>query len=417
MQPPDRLVDVIDGCRSCGSSRVVPFLSLGSTPLADGLVSPSQVAEQEELRFPLEVGFCAECSLVQLFHTVAPELLFCRDYPYYSSFSDTVLEHSRRNALRLLEQERLVPDDLVVELASNDGYLLRNFVERGVSVLGIDPAPGPAEAARRIGVETLTEFFDDPLAHRLRAQGIAARVIVANNVLAHVADLNDFVAGLRTLLTDDGVGSIEVPYVRDLIEQREFDTIYHEHLCYFSVTALVGLFRRHDLELTAVDRLPIHGGSLRLTIRPRGAEVDASVTRLMGEERSAGLDRIAYYSAFAAEVEEIRRRLRGVLDEVRSAGGRIAAYGAAAKGATLLNYASIGGSIVDFVVDRNPHKHGKLMPGVHLPIRPTEALVTEQPTHVLLLAWNFRDEILEQQREYRDAGGRFIVPIPEPAIL
>jgi SAM-dependent methyltransferase len=417
MPPREELVETIDGCRSCGSPDVTPFLSLGTTPLADGLVLPSELERGEEHRFPLEVGFCHGCSLVQLFHTVSPELLFCSDYPYYSSFSETLLKHSRANVLRLIDEERLGPDHLVVELASNDGYLLRNFVERGIPVLGIDPATGPAEAAQRIGVETMTEFFGEPLARRLRHEGRAARVVIANNVLAHVADLNGFVAGLRTLLTDDGVASIEVPYVRDLIEHREFDTIYHEHLCYFSVTALVQLWRRHDLELVDVERLPIHGGSLRLSVRRSGAAIRASVTQMLAEEAADGLDQFDYYTTFAREVEGVRQRLHALLAEVQRDGGRIVAYGAAAKGATLLNYTAIGRSLIDFVVDRNPHKQGKLMPGVHLPIRSPDSLIIERPSHVLLLAWNFRDEILAQQRDYREAGGRFIVPIPDPAIL
>lgn len=408
-------MNTVQSCRSCASENLVPVLSLGKTPLADRLLT-AQMLDQPEPKFELTVHFCQDCSLVQIAETVPPETLFCEDYPYYSSFSEALLRHSRANAEELIESRRLGPNSLVVELASNDGYLLCNFVERGISVLGIDPAQGPAKVAQDRGVETLCTFFTFDLARKLRAEGRAADVMIANNVLAHVADLNGFVAGIATLLKDSGTAVIEVPYVRDLIEHCEFDTIYHEHLCYFSVTALTRLFARHGLTLNDVRRLPIHGGSLRLFVGHEKS-VSRAVERMLEEERDLGVDRVDFYRDFAVRVRGIRTALRSLLDGLKAEGKRIAAYGAAAKGATLINYADIGSEYIDFVVDRNTHKQGCFMPGKHLPISPCERLLEDMPEYTLLLAWNFSKEIMQQQSEYLRRGGKFIVPVPEPRVI
>jgi SAM-dependent methyltransferase len=400
-------------CRSCGAPTPPPFLDLGRTPLADALVDPAAAGHEE--RFPLAVTACGDCSLVQVTEDVSPERLFVDNYLYFSSFSPALLDHARRHAEDLVARRGLDEQSLVVEVASNDGYLLRNFVERGIPVLGIDPAPGQAGVAEAAGIPTLREFFGPELARRLRAER-AADVIVANNVMAHTPDPNGFAEGIAHLLADDGIATIENAYVRDLIERCEFDTIYHEHFSYFSCTSVERLMRRHGLHLVDVEHLPIHGGSLRFHVARRPAP-RARVEAMLAAEAEAGLTGPGFYSAFGERVEALRADLLALLGGLRADGASIAAYGAAAKGATLLNYAGIGPELIDFVVDRNPHKQGLLMPGVRVPIHAPERLLEERPDYVLLLAWNFAEEIAEQQRDYLDAGGRFVVPVPAPEVL
>jgi len=383
--------------------------------LADALRRKEQLSQAEPV-FPLTVAFCPHCSLVQLLETVPPEVLFCQDYPYYSSFSPALLQHSRANALDLIDSRHLNSSSLVIELASNDGYLLKNFVEAGIPVLGIDPADGPARAAEKASVPTLCTFFGESLARKLAASGKIADVIIANNVLAHVADLHGFVEGIRTLLKEDGVAVIEMPYVKDLVDHCEFDTIYHEHLCYFSVTALDHLFRMHSLFLNDVKHLLIHGGSLRIYVGKK-ENVSPAVEGMLRTETAERVDQIDYYWDFAEKVQAIRTELRRLLQALKEQGARIAAYGAAAKGSTMINYSGIGREFVDFVVDRNTHKQGLYMPGRHIPVLAPEALLEQAPDYVLLLAWNFADEILQQQKEYQQRGGRFIIPVPHPRVV
>lgn len=404
----------IHECRCCGSVELVEVFSLKNMPLADGLLSEDALTE-EEPRFPLTMLFCRGCSLAQLRETVTPELLFGGDYPYYSSFSDDWLRHCRENALELIESRQLDESSQVVELACNDGYMLRNFQERKIPVFGVEPAAGPAAAAQDAGIPVVQEFFTRLLAEQLRGDGVRADVILGNNVLAHVADLSGFVDGVRLLLKESGVAVFEVPYVKDLIENSEFDTIYHEHLCYFSVHALCELFDRHGLSLNHVRRLPTHGGSLRLYVERR-REPSETLQTLLAEEQQQGMCEAEYYRSFAGRVADLRENLRELLGELKRSGKRLAAYAAAAKGVTLLNAFDIGRDVIDFVVDRNRHKHGKFIPGVRLPVYDTSQLLEAQPDYVLLLAWNLRDEILRQQSEYRRRGGRFVVPIPWPAI-
>jgi SAM-dependent methyltransferase len=415
LHQPGNASQTVTGCRSCGGTSLRPFLDLGYTPLADRLIRPD-AREAPELVFPLVVAFCPDCALVQILETVAPEILFADAYPYYSSFSPALLAHSRANVEQRLAERDPGPSGLVVELASNDGYLLSNYVERGVPVIGIDPADGPAAAARAAGVPTLCEFFTEDFARAFVAEHGQADIVHANNVLAHVADTNGFVAGIGHLLKPAGVAVIEMPYLLRLIEHAEFDTIYHEHLCYFSLTALDNLFRRHGLFLNRVEELAIHGGSLRIFVEPFEAP-DASVTLMLAYEREIGLDREVYFTEFSSRVDALREKLVMLIDRLKSAGHSIAAYGAAAKGATMLNYCGLDTRHLDFVVDRNVNKQGLLMPGAHLPILDPQELVNRRPDYVLMLAWNFAEEIMAQQQEYLAAGGRFIVPVPEPRIV
>jgi SAM-dependent methyltransferase len=403
-------------CRGCGHATLLEILAFGDMPLSNGLLSESQLSK-EEPKFPLTVVFCPACSLVQIRETVAPEVLFTTDYPYFSSVSDAWVAHCRANALELIERCKLGGSSLVVEIASNDGYLLRNYAERGVPVLGIDPASGPAAVARQNGIPTREEFFGRDLATALSAEGVRADVIHANNVLAHVADLTGVVDGMRMLLKEDGVAVIEAPYVRDLIDHCEFDTVYHEHLCYFSVTAVSRLMARQGLVLTDVRRVPTHGGSLRMYVQRSGAP-SAAVEQLLAEERALGVDRSSYYEDFAVRVRSIQTALKDLLESLKKQGQRIAGYAVSAKGAILLNSSGIDGRLLDYVVDRSPHKQGKAMPGVHLRVYdPVKLLELPSPDYLLLLAWNFKDEIMQQQQEYVSRGGRFIVPIPVPEIV
>jgi SAM-dependent methyltransferase len=402
-------------CRSCEHDQLFTVLSLGSTPLANALRDPARL-DAAEARYPLDVLACSRCSLAQLAETVPPAVLFA-DYPYLSSYSDTMLRHAERMAASLVDRHGLGPQSLVVEIGSNDGYLLQYFKNAGVQILGIDPSGPACAAAAARGIPTREAFFGSAVAEELVDDGVRASLICANNVLAHVPDLNDVVGGIRRLLTPDGVVVVETPYLKDLMDRLEFDTIYHEHVFYYSLTALDELFRRHGLTTIDVEHHPLHGGSLRVTATAdRSAIAGRAVAAMLTEEASWGVRNSDPYQRFADRVRRAVDGLKAFLLERKRAGRRLAAYGAAAKGAMLMSALGVSDAL-DFVVDRNPKKQGRCLPGTRLPIFPPEHLLTAMPDDVLLFTWNLTDEILSQQAEYRRRGGSFIVPIPEPRVV
>jgi hypothetical protein len=402
--------NVQSACRSCGEVRLKSILTLGNLPLANRLLTEDQLSAAEP-SYPLELVLCPRCSLVQITETVPPEELF-RNYVYFSSFSEGMLRHARQLTGQIMAAQKLRPTSLVIEIGSNDGYLLQNYQAAGIPVLGIEPAVNVARVAHdQNGVPTWCKFFGKDLATQLEGCGQQADVVHVHNVLAHVANLNGFVEGLRIVLKDTGIAVIEVPYVKDLIDKVEFDTIYHEHLCYFSLTSLAHLFEQHGLLVHDVERIPIHGGSLRLLVGKTGSS-SVRVGKLLDEEAAWGVAKPEFYQSFGQRIERLRGDLIKMLQELKSQGRRIAVYGASAKGSTLLNYFKIGRDLVDFAVDRNTFKQGRYTPGTHLKIHSPEKLIEEHPDYVLLLSWNFVDEIMAQQSAYRQGGGRFIIPIP-----
>lgn len=403
-------------CRACGGQRLRRFLELGPQPLANAFPrDPSEFAAEQ--RYPLDVHYCETCSLVQVLDVIDPVVLF-RDYIYVTGTSATIAEHNVRYAGAVVERVPLRAHDLVVEIASNDGSLLQCFASHGVRTLGVEPATNIAVMARAAGIETVDEFFEPDLARVLRRQHGPARAVIGNNVLAHVDDTAGFLRGFYELLADDGLAVVEVPYVGDLVDRLEYDTIYHEHLCYFSVTTLMRLCESVDLSVRAIEHVPVHGGSIRMyagRAATFGAHAADVVTEAAGER--SGLTRFGTYERLAAAVEANRTALKSLLGRLRSGGRSVAGYGAPAKGNTLLNYCGITVDDLPYTVDRNPLKVGRYTPGTHIPVLPVETLLEHQPDYVLILAWNFADEIIEQQSAYRRRGGRFIVPIPEPRVV
>jgi hypothetical protein len=403
-------------CRACGGTALHKFLELGPQPLANAFPrSPDEFPREE--RYPLDVYFCERCALVQLLDVIDPEVLF-RDYIYVTGTSDTIAAHNVRYAQAVVDRLELGADDLVVEVASNDGSLLARFKDHGVRTLGVEPATNIAAIARDRGIETVNRFFDLDTAAAVRASHGAAKAVIGNNVFAHVDRTREFLRGCRDLIADDGLVIIEVPYLREMIEKLEYDTVYHEHLCYFSVTALKTLCESAGLSLVDVDRVPVHGGSIRMWAgrREHFGDHAPGALAMIAEEDALGLTTLPRFTQFARDVEENRRAVRAILASVLERGETVVGYGAPAKGNTLLNYCDIDTSVLPYTVDKSPLKVGRYTPGMHLPVRETSVLLDEQPDYVVILAWNFADEIMRQQAEYAARGGRFIIPIPSPRI-
>lgn len=412
----DRVHTSTTACRACGSAGLVDLHAFGALPLANALRTTSQLQAQE-LRVPMTLALCSVCTLLQLRETVDPELLFA-DYRYFSSYAATTLAYADVLAGQLCARLQLTPRHRVVEVASNDGYLLRPFQARGVGVLGVEPAANVAAVAIECGVPTEVAFFGRERAAELRRRHGPFDLLLANNVLAHVADLPGFVAGMRTMLADTGTAVCEFPYVGDLLASGAFDTIYHEHLCYFSLAAVQRLFGAHGLHVTDVERLDRHGGSLRVFASPRRPlRPSATVLALLHHEASTGLGSPESYRRLGEAIVRTKAALQHELQSLRAAGKTVAAYGASAKGSTLMMACGIPGEQLAFVVDRSPHKQGRLTPGNHVPIVAPDEILRRQPDVLLLLTWNFTEEILAQEAEYWRRGGRFLVPVPEVRYL
>ena len=398
-------------CRICGAALGAPVVDLGLSPLSDVFPAPADVAREPS--FPLQVHLCGTCGLAQILEFAQPDELFT-EYAYFSSFSTSWVDHAHRYADTMIESLGLGDGSLVVEVASNDGYLLQHFRDRGIAVLGVEPAANVAAVAEQQGIPTLVRFFGVEVAGDLVADGRRADLIAANNVLAQVPDLHDFVGGLATLLADDGLLTIEFPHVLRLLERNQFDTIYHEHFSYFALAPVGALLERHGLAIVDVEELPTHGGSLRVHARHRehGVERSPRAADLLAAERTGGVFDRATWLAFAETIAALRREMLAFLQTARQEGRTVAGYGAPGKATTFLNYCGIGPELLPYTVDRNPYKHGRLMPGTHNPIYPVERLAETRPDYIWILPWNLRDEIAAQLGEARSWGARFVVAVP-----
>ncbi len=404
----------ITRCRFCGAALTHTLVDLGMSPLCESFLSAEELNRMEPF-YPLHVYVCSVCFLVQLEEYVSPENIFTH-YAYFSSYSDTWLDHARRYSEMVIGRFQLTDENFVVEIASNDGYLLQNFVKAGIPVLGIEPAVNVAEAALKRGVSTLIAFFSEDTARNLIANGRKADLIIGNNVLAQVPALNDFVAGIRIMLAPSGVVTLEFPHLYQLMTGNQFDTIYHEHFSYFSFYSARKIFEKHELEIFDVEELPTHGGSLRIYLHHSNDQrhkVSERVDQLSQQELKNGVNQLKTYSNFGENVKETKRKILEFLITAKREGKKVAGYGAPGKGNTLLNYCGIRTDFLDYIVDRSPFKQGKFLPGTHIPIYPPEHINETRPDYVLILPWNLKDEIMKQMVFIQEWGGKFVVPIPE----
>ncbi|MCI1279525.1 MAG: class I SAM-dependent methyltransferase [Nitrospira sp.] len=404
-------------CRSCGAVLNHTFVDLGMSPLANSYIKPEQRNRMEPF-FPLHVYVCEKCLLVQLEQFSSPDDIFS-DYAYFSSFSDSWLAHAKAYVDMIADRFHLSEKSKVVEIASNDGYLLKNFVARGIPVLGVEPAANVAEVAKKNGINTKVAFFGEKTALGLTNDAWSADLIIGNNVLAHVPDLNDFVKGLKILLKPTGLITMEFPHLLQLMESNQFDTIYHEHFSYFSFLAVEQVFARHGMKLFDVEELPTHGGSLRIYAchdRDESKSIHSRARDLKAKEQRAGFGELKHYLSFSPKVEATKRKLLSFLISAKQEGKRVVGYGAPAKGNTLLNYCGVRTDLMDYTVDRSPHKQGHFLPGVHIPIYAPEQIRQTRPDYVLILPWNLKDEVIQQMAFIREWGGKFVVPIPEVTV-
>jgi SAM-dependent methyltransferase len=404
-------------CRLCQKPLRHTFVDLGLSPLCESFV-PTDKLDAMEPHYPLHVLVCDACYLVQLREYVSPDHIFS-EYAYFSSYSTSWVAHAKAYCSMIKERLGLGRDSLVVELASNDGYLLQHFAPLGVPVRGVEPAANVAKVAQEKGVPTTVGFFGVELAERLVQEGRAADLVIGNNVLAHVPDINDFVAGIRLLLKPEGIATLEFPHLERLIAENQFDTIYHEHFSYLSAIAIARIAEMHDLAFVDVEEIPTHGGSLRIFLTRASSRhsVSQRVDALIKREEKLGFRRIESYAEFGNKVQRAKRELLSFLIAAKNDGKRVCGYGAPGKGNTLLNYCGIGTDFIDFTVDRNPYKHGRFTPGMHIPIRPVEAIDEVKPDYILILPWNLKDEIVAQMRHVGDWGGKFVVPIPTVGVI
>jgi len=405
-------------CRFCGSALQHTFVDLGATPLANNFLKPAQLSQMEPF-YPLHAYVCDQCFLVQLDAVVAPEVIFS-DYPYFSSYAKTWLQHAEAYADMSVKRFALTKQSRVIEIASNDGYLLQYFVAKGIPVLGIEPAANVADAALKKGIRTVVKFFGEQAARELVAQGLLADLLIGNNVLAHVPKLNDFVRGMKILLKPNGVITMEFPHLMRLMEENQFDTIYHEHFSYFSIINVTKVFAAHGLTIFDVEELPTHGGSLRIYARhaeDTATHVSPRVKELRAREEAAGFTQLEHYLSFGERVKETKRKILDFLIKAKQEGKSIAGYGAPAKGNTLLNYCGIRSDFIDYTVDVSPHKQGQYLPGTRIPIHHPGKIKVTKPDYVLILPWNLRDELMRELAYIREWGGRFIIPIPTVEVL